>query len=304
MTEHSFTQWMKQEVYTEKYALLTLYEQQEDLKHIRGPQLEREYMEKIGSYEQAVILEEIECELLLKKKQMIQSAINRREPIDEDAIDAELGLLRQQMIEEACGPAGGSSSYGENDPLPPEQFDELQEIYRQIVENYHPQIHPELTEIQKELFKKAQEAYRRQDLNALRLIHDMLISAQGGGLEFSVEIGISTESSEEDPYDTTDYSLASLLYEQFEPTGEEAVIQEDRKRFRYKIKEAEQEISQMRLEFPFTAEELLADPAKIEEYKAELLVRMKNAETTRERREEEIQDMIKQAKRRKFPWNS
>lgn len=298
MTDHKFANWLKREIYSVKLALLTLYEKQDALDKIRRPQLENEYMEKIGKYEQSVIMEEIECDLLLKKKQIVQSAINRREPIDEDAIDAELGLLREQMIEEACGTEGGFKPYGD-DELPPERFDELKDLYRRITERFHPQLNPDLTEIQRELFKKATDAYRRHDLDALRLIHDMLFGGEGGDLKITLEIGVDEDSDvEEDPYATTDYTLAAIVYEQFEQTGEEAVIGEDLERYRQKIKVTEGAIQQMKLEFPFTAEEMLADPAQVEEYKAELELRMKNAKNTRIRREEEIRTMIRDAKQR------
>ncbi len=298
MTDHRFAYWLKREIYSVKLALLTLFERQDALDKIRRPQLEREYMEKIGNYEQSVIMEEIECDLLLKKKQMVQSAINRREPIDEDAIDAELGLLREQMIEEACETGDGFKPYGDDD-IPPEKFDELQDLYRRITESFHPQLHPELTEIQRELFKKATDAYRRHDLDALRLIHDMLFGGEGSALEITLEIGVSDGSDgEEDPYATTDYTLAAIVYEQFEQTGEEAVIGEDLEQLRQKFKATEASIQQMKLEFPFTAEEMLSDPAQVEEYKAELEIRMKNAKNTRVRREEEIRNMIRDAKQR------
>ena len=36
-----------------------------------------------------------------KKQEMIQTSINRREPVDEAAIDEEISKLREEMIKEA-----------------------------------------------------------------------------------------------------------------------------------------------------------------------------------------------------------
>ena len=68
MDKHTFTNWLNSEVTATRYALLTAFEEKERLLYIVGPQLEREYMDKVGSFEETVIKEEIECELLQKKQ--------------------------------------------------------------------------------------------------------------------------------------------------------------------------------------------------------------------------------------------
>ena len=71
MEKHTFTLWLHMERIAARYALLALYEQRDRLQYIEGPRLEEEYMDKIGPYEETVIREEIECEILQKKQQMI-----------------------------------------------------------------------------------------------------------------------------------------------------------------------------------------------------------------------------------------
>ena len=296
MSKHTFTLWLHSEVASTRYALLTLYEQRDKLQYIEGPRLEKEYMDKVGAYEETVIKEEIECELLQKKQQMIQTAINRREPIDEAANDAELENQRQQMIQEAAGPAA-PQEYAE---LSGEQSDELQELYRDIVKNFHPQMHPELTEAHRQLFRKAQEAYRRRDLAALKLIHEMLYSTQEDGLALeslleSLICSKAEESTEEIAPNrdyATDYSLAAMIYCGFKPTNEEAAIQEEWTRYRQMTDSVMKEMDDMRLQFPYTASDMLSDPAKIEAYKEELAHRLRTATTERERRTKEIRAMI------------
>lgn len=295
MSKHTFTIWLHREVASARCALLTLYEQRDKLQYIEGPRLEKEYMDKVGSYEENVIKEEIECELLQKKQQMIQAAINRREPIDEAAIDAELEKHRQQLFQEAAG--SPPQEYAE---LSGEQSDELQELYRDIVKNFHPQMHPELTEAHHRLFQKAQEAYRRRDLEALKLVHEMLYSAQEDEavLELTLEllIGGKADETEEEPDadrdHTTDYSLAAMIYSGFKPTNEEAAIQEELARYRQMTDSVMKETDDMRLRFPYTASEMLSDPAKIEAYKEELEHRLRSAAAERERRTKEIRAMI------------
>lgn len=289
MAKHTFVKWLNKEVASSSCALLKLYEELDKLKYIEGPRLEKEYMDKIGTFEETVIKEEIECELLKKKQEMIQSAINRREPIDEASIDEEINKLREEMIKEA----GGDAPPKEYADLSEEQATELQEIYSEIVKNYHPQTHPDLTEAHKELFKKAQEAYRRKDVSALKLIYDMLTSADGEGMAFelSMELDVSDEEETADERFTTDYTLASELYKSFIPTSEEASIQEEWTRYIQNIDEVMSDMETLKTQFPYTAAETLSNPDKLAEYKAGLEHRLYEASKERARLTNEIERM-------------
>lgn len=296
MREHTFAQWLQREVTAARCALLTAYEQRDRLKYLEGPRLERDYMDKVGTYEETVIREEIECELLQRKQQLIQTALNRREQIDEAAIDAEIDRCRQQMLQEAVG-AAAPQEYAE---LSGEQSDALQELYRDIVRDFHPQLHPELTEAQRQLFQKALEAYRRRDLEALRLVHEMLESTKTDGMaqELMVSLlagenaGGETEKDALDKDGTTDYSLAAMIYCGFQPTTEEASAREERTRYRQMTESVLDEMNALRLQFPYNAAEMLADPAKVEAYKDELAHRLHAAVAERERRTNEIRAMM------------
>lgn len=237
MRQHTFTQWLQREVTSASHALLTLYEQRDRIIYVERPQLEREYMEKVGDVERTVILEEIECELLRKKQQMVQIAINRREPIDEAAIDAELDAQRQQMLAEATDE--------ENDDTIGTFTPELEELYRQILREYHPQMHSEMTDAQRQLFVKAQDAYRHADMPAMQLIYKMLKDTQKSGLYIEIPIKISAgfgaENEQSVDY-TTDYSLAAELYDNFQATNNDAVLREEWMRYRQMSEEVAAEI--------------------------------------------------------------
>lgn len=246
-------------------------------------------MDKIGTFEETVIKEEIECELLKKKQEMIQSDINRRQPIDEASIDEETNKLRDEMIKEA----GGDAPPKEYADLSEEQATELQEIYSEIVKNYHPQTHPDLTEAHKELFEKAQEAYRRKDVSALKLIYDMLTSADGEGMAFelSMELDVSDEEETADERFTTDYTLASELFKSFIPTSEEASVQEEWTRYKQNIDEVMSDMETLKTQFQYTAAETLSNPDKLAEYKAGLEHRLYEASKERARLTNEIERM-------------
>lgn len=298
MENQSFRNWLDREVSSARFTLLALYEKRDKLRFIDGPQLECEYMNKVGKFEETIIQEEIEVELLQKKQQMIQTAINRREPVDEAAIDAKIEKLRQQKLMEAQSfGSDGSENDGEVMNLTVEQTNELQELYHTIVKCYHPQMHPELTEIHKKLFLKAQDAYRRKDLEALRLIHDMLLQADGdvdlGELLDMLIDSVAKGTTEPEPKEyTTDYALASILYPYFRPTSDEAALQEEWDRFKAETDSMLAVIENIQKAFPFTAAEMLANPEQLEAYKKELEYRLFEAKKERERLTQQIRNMI------------
>lgn len=300
MTEPSFTQWLQGEVATAKCILLSLYEQRDKLQYIDGPRLERAYMEIVGEFEQTVLQEEMECELLKRKQQMIQTAMNRRECIDESKIDAQLDVERQKMIQDAKG-ADAPSEFAD---LTSEKQDELHELYKDIVREFHPQTHPEISEAQRELFQKAQAAYRRRDLDSMRLIYDMLMGTQDSGITLDQFLELlmnarngqeETSSEKESAKSLPDYSLASQLFSCFMCTADEAILEDELVRYKRLSDEVEQEMMEIKKEFPYIAADLLEDPQQLEAYKASLERRLQNAREERQRREAEIRSMMEGA---------
>lgn len=300
MSKCSFAKWLEGEYNAARCALLNLYEQRDRMKYVEGERLESEYMDKVGDAENIVIKEEIECELLNQKRQMVQTLLNRRESVDEAAIDAQIDEQRHRMIEEAEGPVA-PQDYAQ---LSSEQNDELNELYHAIVRRFHPQMHPELTEAHKYLFNKAQEAYRIKDIDALHLTYDMLMSTVEEEdslrlLEMMQSIKSSNWVSGEDErgsseisYQPVDYTLVAMIYPGFKPTAEELTIQEAISQCRSEMDGVMGEMQAMREDFPYSAADMLADSGQVEAYKAGLSHRLHNAVTERKRLNDEIRAMI------------
>lgn len=296
MKTHTFTDWLYAEVMSSRGTLLTLYEQVDKMRFVDAPQLERQYMELIGSAEEAVIRQEIECELLEEKKKLVQAAINRREPVDEAAMNAKIDTLRQEKLRDAVGspPPDASSPH-----LTGEQAAALQELYRKIVNSFHPQMHPEMTSNQKALFEKAQDAYRRQDMAALQLIYDMLTGTEEEPTQLTMTLALTTdEGGSESKKSTfsTDYSLAGKLYSCFVPTEEEAAIQEEWQRCQAQQAQVTKQAEALKQTFPLSAAEMLSDPAQVEAYKQQLEHRKFEAEQAFRRLTDEIQSMMERVK--------
>lgn len=293
MGGHTFGQWLCGETAAARCALLALYEQRDRLLYIEGPRLEKSYMDQFGADEAPVIREEMECELLREKQRLVQAALNRREPIDEAAIDAALEQRRQQLLREAAGAAAPQ----EVAELSEQQSEELQALYHDIVRDFYPQMHPGQTETHRQLFQKAQEAYRRRDLAALQLIHAMLRSTQEDERALEQLLGLLKDMThrEEGPApggSIADYSLAAVIYGAFRPTSEEMTLREEQKRCRQLTDSVMKEMDELRQQFPYTAADMLSDPAKTAAYREELAHRLYAALAEQQRRTEEIRAMI------------
>lgn len=294
MGKHTFAEWLHHEITASRCALLALYEQNDKLMYVEKPRLEQKYMEAVGNYEETVIKEEMECELLSAKHRMVQVKLNRREPIDEAEIDLEIEKMRGALMREAAGSGGNPCGYAE---LAPEKMNELQELYGKIIKACHPQMHPDLPETHRRLYDKAQEAYRRHDIGALQLIWDMLTAAEDGGegiqLALEISLGVGEETAQERRRDySTDYALAALLYESFVPAQEEAALYEAWNRYKSDVESVMRTMQQVREDYPFTAEGMLSSPEQTAAYRAELEQRMRDAQRQRERLEREIREMI------------
>lgn len=290
MEKNTFTKWIKSEVVSAKCALLSVYERRDRLVNVDGPRIERAYMEIFGECEQTVIKEEIECEVLTEKKQMIQAVINRKGTLDMDAINKMTEERRDELLTDA---AGGSENniYGD---LSADGVNKLKELYDDIVRNFHPQVRTDMTEVQKQLYQKALAAYRRNDLDALELIHDMIFSTETGGISLDdLEISLSpSESDSEIEIDILkDFSLAAEIFDGFVPSLEEASAKEELDKYNALIESTMLEIENLKKQFPYSAEKMLNNPQMIEEYRKELDVRLHNAKEKRTKLEEEINKM-------------
>jgi len=296
MAEQTFLSWLQSEANAAKCALLRLIEEEDRLRFMEGPALERRYMEAVGSFEEEVVRTEMECELLAEKQKLMQIAINRKEKPDLSEIDAMIDQLRAELTKEAEGEAMS----GRNE-LSLEQAEAMQAVYSNIIRKYHPATHPELSQTQKELYQKAQDAYRIKDMQALELIEEMLESAndEGFALTFNLTFRIDlTNTVSDKPKFAQDNTLAAQIYPMFEPTMEEAAAHSQWQNYLAQGNERMERIRSLREEFPFNAQEMLADSAQIDAYKAQLEERMRQAKIRQRRLINGIEMMTERMKGR------
>ena len=90
MRQQTFYDWLLREVASSRMALISLYESRDRILYIEAPTLRKKYIGIFGEIENAVLQSELETALLRRKVELIQTAINRRERIDLEQIEAQI----------------------------------------------------------------------------------------------------------------------------------------------------------------------------------------------------------------------
>jgi hypothetical protein len=168
-----------------------VYERDKLLYHI-CPNLQTEYMLKIGKLEYAIF--ECQCKILQTKRkiEIIQSFLNKDQPFTIQEIDKQLEqefkeyiqklLEKQREIDDARLKKSVRGKL-----LSDEEMAELKKLYTLIVKKLHPDINPNTTEEQHNQFNDAVNAYKNGDLSELRVIYLLLDKIAASETENSIE---------------------------------------------------------------------------------------------------------------------
>lgn len=272
--------------------LVGLYSQRDRLLYQESPRLRNHYLEIFGSTEDEVLKMELDLYLLEKKQALIQAAVNRREPIDLDAINTQLEEERKKKIAEL---ESSDRTLQDLPKLSEEASKELQTLYRAITEQFHPSVNPNITETEKMLYAKALDAYQRMDLPAMKLIHSMLFESH----ENLAPLDLSSSMTDEDLIEIAralnrDYALAGKVFSMIRPTEEQAGLQSRLKEYESMRLSLEADIRKIQESFPFNAEDTINDEAKKQEYLQDLALRKRNCQEKMTALSSEIETLLKE----------
>lgn len=136
-----------------------------------------EYTEKIGQYECQQYELYLQFEELRHKVEMVQARINRGEEVDIVAIDKEVADILTSYYEKLNGmrqDVDEMDRYHSGPEIDVDERAELKRIYRKLMKILHPDVIDPKLGFDPDLWEKAQSAYKRNDVDALRMIEDIV----------------------------------------------------------------------------------------------------------------------------------
>lgn len=223
-----------------------LYTRHRELVDNDTPLLMSKYMERIGYLQVQLLEKRTEASRLNMKIKMIQKVLNRDEEADLEAIEKELDKKLEEYYREIKRQAEllDESKKLLEDLLPEEETEELRTLFRLLCKRLHPDLNPNLTEEEKELFVRVKTAYDLRKLSELQEIYLFLESSEKRG---SLDLTVDDKA--------------------------------ERVRFlKERINDLKEKIGKLYNWFPLNIEEELKDESWIEEQKQEINIQIKIVE--------------------------
>ena len=253
-----------------EYAALVA--ERDELENSEGPRLTALYMEAVGQLQYEVLVLRYEIALLKQKRDLLQAYKNRGEKADLNYVDEQVEATAKtyneniQREEEKIKQAKAyiEEQKEEEKKNQEDEKRELRDLYRKLVHRLHPDLHPEQTEWEKELFLKVQDAYEKGDLEKLRELAQQLEAGMPAD-------AVNNETTEE---------------------WEERVNQ-----LKEEIAKIREEIEKILQEFPFTYRERLNNPEWIAQTQDMLRKEIPELEKEKIRLEKIVNIMEKGGKR-------
>jgi len=156
-----------------KKEFTELFAQKNDMLSQEEQVLTALYLTAIGQKQHQKYCLTVEIKMMTQRISLYQAYFNRNEypdiPAIEKKMDHQFAEFHKKIADEAKRIALAKEFLKEGF-LSEGDVKKLKDVYRQIVKRLHPDINPDLTEAEKDLFVKAQAAYDLCDLITLNVI--------------------------------------------------------------------------------------------------------------------------------------
>ncbi len=258
-----------------------LIARRDDLLLHDGPLLETVYMETIGQLQYEMLCLQYDIYILKLQRDLLQAYINRGERPDMQTVKKKVKVASwtfHMNIQQEEEKIKESKTYKEQHSQEYKAFTEhqsekpdkdreaekieLKNLYKRLVHRLHPDLHPEQSEWERELFLKVQEAYRDGNLKRLR------------ELEAELNAGMPSDS------------VGSSTIEDWEERIR--ILKEQIEAIRHEIENIEND-------FPFTYRDKLQDQEWISARQEELRITIEQQKAEKERLQKIVEILRKQA---------
>lgn len=172
---------LKEKVKELKSNLEDLIFEKNNLQFVICENIKMEYMIIFGSLEYEIYEAYCKYLRLRRKKEMVQAKKNRQESIKIKNIEKELDgefLEYKKKLDEKIEEINEAINRSKSDFLSDEENILIKKLYKNIVKKLHPDLNPEITDAQQELFYIATESYKDGDIITLQLIFDIVNSEE------------------------------------------------------------------------------------------------------------------------------
>lgn len=151
---------------------LDLFTRHKDMVENESVVLTSLYLEKLGRLQLELLEKQTEASRLKMKMSMIQAAINRNEQPDLKAIELEIQARLQNYYAQIQAQSAALDEARKvlSHLISEEETQKLKEIFRVLCKRLHPDLNPNQTEDEKDLFIKVKAAYDLQRLSDLQEI--------------------------------------------------------------------------------------------------------------------------------------
>ena len=150
-----------------------LFYKRDEMLTYEYPKLCSLYLNEIGQLKYDEFSLQVDIKILSLRLSLIQAYINRNEMPDHDAIEKQVQAEMEKYrmtLENMMKDIREAKEYLSAPLLSPEEARELKALYVILVKRLHPDINPNLSERDEELYIKAVAAYKSRDLVTLRQI--------------------------------------------------------------------------------------------------------------------------------------
>jgi hypothetical protein len=156
-----------------KKEFTELFAQKNDMLSQEEQVLTALYLTAVGQKQHQKYCLTVEIKMIMQRISLFQAYFNRNELPDVAVIEQKMEKQfaeYQQKINNEAKRIALAKAFLKDGFLSEGDVKKLKEVYRLIVKKLHPDINPNVTELEKDLFVKAQAAYDLCDLTALNAI--------------------------------------------------------------------------------------------------------------------------------------